>query len=111
MQRYILPFAYNRGRRFSTLTHTGAVPIDRSVGILIEVTEFPATNKEMLGAPPYIFDLGWVSVLNMDGMIDEIRLTRQATTWLSKLIPTAVEVGWGLREGVTIEITELLAEP
>lgn len=111
LQRYALPFAYLRGRRFSTLTATGAQSIERAVGLLIEVIEHPATNKTLIGAPEYIFDLGWVSVLTPDGMLDEIRLTRTATTWLSKLIPSATAVGWGLREGVTIEITELLAEP
>src|SRR5262245_16994638 len=111
VQRYVLPFAYIRGRRFSTLTATGMQPIERCVGILIEVTQHPADNRTLLGVPEYIFDLGWISVVDADGMIDEIRLTRQATTWLSKLIPTATQVGWGLRDGVTIEISELLAEP
>lgn len=111
VQRFVLPFAYIRGRRFSTLTATGIQPIERCVGILIEVTQHPATNRTMLGVPEYVFDLGWISVVDADGMIDEIRLTRQATTWLSKLIPTATQVGWGLRTGVTVEITELLAEP
>jgi hypothetical protein len=110
VQRYSLPFAYIRGRRFSTLTASGLQPIDRCVGLLIEVTAHPP-NKTFTGVPEYITDLGWISVINGDGMIDEIRLTRQATTWLSKLIPSATDVGWGLREGVTVEISELLAEP
>ena len=111
LQRYALPFAYLRGRRFSTLTATGSQELQRCVGLLVEVTQFPPENKRLLGAPEYIFDLGWVSVLTPDGMLDEIRLTRQATTWLSKLIPSATTVGWGLRAGVTVEISELLAEP
>jgi hypothetical protein len=111
LQRYGLPFAYIRGRRFSTLTATGSSSIERCVGLLIEVTQAPAENTRMLGAPEYIFDLGWISVLTGDGMLDEIRLTRQAMTWMSKLIPSAIQVGWALRDGVTIEISELLAEP
>jgi len=111
MQRYMLPFAYVRGQRFSALAGSGSRAIARSVGLLLEVTAFPASNVQILGAPPYIMDLGWVSVLTADGMLDEIRLTRQATSWLSKLIPTAVSVGYALRDGVTLDITELLAEP
>lgn len=111
VQRYVIPFSYIRGRRFSTLVATGSQPINRCVGLLVEVTQHPAANRTLLGVPEYIFDLGWISVVDADGMIDEIRLTRQATTWLSKLIPTATQVGWGLRDGVTVEISELLAEP
>ena len=111
LQRFGVPFAYIRGRRFSTLTATGTQQLDRSIGLLIEVTAFPPSNRELLGVPTYIYDLGWISVLTPDGMLDEMRLTRQATTWLSKLIPSATTVAWGLRDGVTIEISELLAEP
>lgn len=110
-QRYGLPFAYIRGRRFSGLSGSGSHELARSVGLLIEVTTRPATNEQFLGAPTYITDLGWVSVLTDDGMLDEMRLTRSATTWLSKLIPSAVTVGYALRTGVVVDISELLAEP
>jgi hypothetical protein len=111
VQRYALPFAYVRGPSISGLTGAGSMALGRSVGLLIDVLGFPAANKQMLGEPPYIFDLGWVSALTPDGLVDEIRLTREHTTWLSKLIPSADLVGWGLRDGVQIRITELHAEP
>jgi hypothetical protein len=111
LQRYGLPFAYVRGPSMSGLTGTGSIALGRSVGLLIDVLGFPPANKQMLGEPPYIFDLGWVSALTPDGLVDEIRLTREHTTWLSKLIPSAELVGWGLRDGVQIRITELHAEP
>lgn len=111
VQRYGVPFAYVRGTRFSTLTATGSQTIGRCIGLLIEVTSNTADHNVLLGAPEYIFDLGWISVMTADGMLDEVRLTRSATTWLSKLIPLAVQVGWALRAGVTIEISELRAEP
>lgn len=110
-QRYGLPFAYIRGRRFAGLTGQGSHGIQRSVGLLLEVTDFPDDVRQVLGAPVYLYDLGWVSVLTPDGLIDEIRLTRSATTWMSKCIPPAVTVGYALREGVNLDITELLAEP
>jgi len=110
LQRFALPFAYVRGPARSGLTLTGSAALGRSVGLLVDVTTFPAGNKQFVGQPPYIFDLGWVSVLTPDGLIDEMRLTREHTTWLSKLIPSSTIVGWGLRDGVTITITELHAE-
>lgn len=109
-QRYGVPFAYIPGRRISNLTGSNSASIDRVVGLRIEVLEAPET-KLVLGVPPYVFDLGWISCLTPDGMLDEIRLTRVATTWMSKLLPAATQVGWGLRDGVSIAITELLAEP
>ena len=110
IQRFGLPFAYVRGPGQAGLTGTGSRPLGRSVGLLIDVTAFPPGNKQFLGDPPYIFDLGWISVLTPDGLIDEMRLTREHTTWLSKLIPSSTVVGWGLRNGVAVTITELHAE-
>lgn len=111
LQRYILPFSYIPGPNHTGLTGTGSAPIERSVGLKITVTGQPLGNRTFLGEPPYIMDLGWVSVLTPDGLLDEIRLTRTTTSWLSKLIPSSTRVGWGLRDGVTATIQELKAEP
>jgi len=110
LQRYGLPFAYTSGAQHVGLSGSGAAPLERSVGLQIQVTAFPPGNQQMLGQPPYIFDLGWISVLTPDGLLDEIRLTRQTTTWMSKLIPSSTRIGWGLRDGVVVSITELRAE-
>jgi hypothetical protein len=111
LQRFVLPFAYVPSSSFAVSTPSGSQTLGRSVGLKIDVTAFPSGNKQFLGEPPYIFDLGWISVLTPDGLVDEIRLTREHTTWLSKLIPSATSVGWGLRDGVSCTITELHAEP
>lgn len=110
-QRYSLPFSYVRGRSFSNQTGSGSIQLDRCVGVQVVVDDRPPGLKEFIGAPPYVSDLGWVSVLTGDGMIDEIRLTRDVQSWFSKLMPTATQFGWALREGVTASFTELLAEP
>jgi hypothetical protein len=111
LQRYGLPFAYTTGATHAGLVGSGSLPLARAVGLRIGVDAHPASNPTHIGMPAYIMDLGWISVLTPDGMLDEIRLTRLSTTWMSKLIPSATTLGWGLREGVTITITELLAEP
>ncbi|HEX6827173.1 MAG TPA: hypothetical protein VF077_12720 [Nitrospiraceae bacterium] len=111
LQRYGLPFEHVTGPTHVGLTGTGSLAIGRSVGVGVTVTAFPPGNSQMLGEPPYIFDLGWISVITDDGLLDEIRLTRTSTRWMSKLIPSATRVGWGLRDGVTVTITELLPEP
>lgn len=111
MQRNGLPFSYVRGNSRSGLSGSGAAPIDRVVGIQAVVDVKPEGLREFTGAPLYISDLGWISVFTPDGMLDEIRLTRDVQTWFSKLLPTATQVGWGLRDGVEITLTELLPEP
>lgn len=111
LQRYGLPFASVAGTQHTGLTGTGSAALTRSVGLHIEVTAMPVGLTQLTGQPPYIFDLGWISVLTPDGLLDEMRLTRTATSWMSKLIPSATVVGWGLREGVAVTITELRPEP
>lgn len=111
VQRYQSPFEYIRGATHSGLTGSGAFQIPRSLGVLVAVTERPGGEKEFTGAPPYVSDLGWISVFDRDGMVDEIRLTRDVQVWRSKLFSSANAVGYGLRDGVTIAMTELYAEP
>lgn len=110
-QRYGLPFAYVRGRTLPRAAGVGSTSVQRIVGLDIEVKERPGGEQEFTGMPTYISDLGWISALTGDGMLDEIRLSRLNTVWFSKLLPTATQVGWGLRTGVAVDITELLAEP
>lgn len=110
LQRYELPFAYVRGARHSGLTGSGAFAIPRCVGFLVEVIDAPTGLQTFTGAPPYISDLGWISTLDSSGMVDETRLTRTATTWLPPSAATATSLGFALREGVTVDVTELYAE-
>lgn len=112
VQRFGVPFASIRGTRHAGLTGTGTVTPQKPplLGVLVECTAFPPENRQFTGVPPYISDLGWISVLTGDGMIDEIRLTRQSQVWQSRLIPQATVLGYGLRDGVVADITEILPE-
>lgn len=110
-QRFGLPFSYIRGRSIPRVSGSGQVDIERLVGIQAVVDERPDQLQTFTGAPPYIADLGWISCFTPDGMLDEIRLTRDVQVWFSKLLPTATSIGWGLRQGVIVSFTELLAEP
>jgi hypothetical protein len=110
-QRYGVPFASIPGPSNAGLTGSGAHAIARVVALHISVTARPVGLQEFTGAPLYISDLGWISAFTDDGMLDEIRLTRDEQVWASKLLPFATQVGWGLRQGVTVTIEQLLAEP
>jgi len=111
LQRHGVPFASVRGPVHTGLTGSGSLGVERIIGLQAAVTAKPSNLQEFLGAPAYISDLGWLSALTGDGLVDEIRLTRDIQAWASKILPYASSVGWALRPGVEITLTELLAEP
>jgi hypothetical protein len=110
LQRYGLPFAYVPGATHSGLHVSGSFAISRLAGVRIHVVSYPGSPQTFTGVPPYVPDLGWVSILTGDGLIDEIRLTRIDQTWFPKLMPLALQLGVGLREGVVVDVQELQAE-
>lgn len=110
-QRYGQPFAYIRGATHSNITGSGSFAVSRLIGMQVVVTDRSPDLQEFLGAPPYISDLGWISLMTGDGMIDEIRLTRDVQTWTPRLFGLATQFGFALREGVRVSLTELQAEP
>lgn len=111
VQRYQSPFAVIHGAVHSNVSTSGTFAVSRLIGVQVEVQESPPTNQTFSGVPTYVSDLGWLSILTGDGLIDEIRLTRSLQIWLPRLMPLATQFGISLREGVTVRITELEAEP
>jgi hypothetical protein len=99
---------YTRGTVHSGLTGTGTISVSGLFGVLIELTSGVPTSPLLPGVPPYQFSVGWVSCLTGDGMIDEIRITRQAQVWGSRLAPYATEFGYQLNTGFTMNLTELV---
>lgn len=110
LQRYRLPFAYIVGALHSGLTDTGSFSIPRLIGMKIDVTERPAGVIVLPGNPAYEKDLGWLSVSDPDGMIQEIRLAREQITWFPELMSTATRFNYFLMPGVTVRASELEAE-
>lgn len=111
VQRYELPFAYIRGAQHSALTAQGSFAVSRLVGIDLDITARPATGLTLRGNPPYHWDLGWVSISDTNGMIEEKRVTRDSMLWLPRLMATAIAFSWDLFDGVVLNATELQAEP
>lgn len=111
LQRYGEPFAYIPGAVHSGIASSGSFQISRLVGVRVTVTERAGTEQLFSGTPTYISDLGWISLLTGDGLIDEIRLTRDSQAWFPRLMPLALQLGISLREGVVVDVQELEAEP
>jgi len=72
------------------------------------VTQGTPTNPLLPGNPPYQWDLGWMSVLTGDGMIEERRLTRATQLWFPTSMPLATTFGLFTNPGVVVNLTELL---
>jgi hypothetical protein len=110
-QRYGLPFAYIHGAAHSGLTGQGSFAVSRLVGLDIDITAMPPDTLRLRGNPEYLFDMGWLSISDANGMLEEKRLTREALLWLPRLMPTALTFAWDLFVGVQMRVTELQAEP
>jgi hypothetical protein len=98
---------YKKSTVHSGLTSSGTIGSAGLIGIEVDITAAPAT-KTQPGNPPYIWDMGWLSLLTGDGMIDEKRLTRTHQLWLPQLGGLATTWGYYFNPGVTATITELI---
>jgi hypothetical protein len=110
LQRYGLPFAFINGATHQ-ISASGSFAVSRLVGVKIVVTAAPGGLQQFTGVPSYISDLGWISLVTGEGLMDEVRLTRAEQYWFPRLMPLALSLGIGLREGVTVSVQELEAEP
>lgn len=111
MQRNYAPFAYTKGNTHAGLANSGSIAISRLIGVQVTITAVPPTSSSMPGNPLYIRDLGWISASEVDGMIEERRVSQQQFTWFPRLMPLADHLNYALTAGTTATIVELLAEP
>jgi len=100
-------FGYVLGTSHAGLTGSSSLSISSLVGMKATVTAGVPSHLVLEGNPPYQWDLGWMSILTGDGMIEEKRLTRQDQLWFPALMPNATTFGYFLFPGVTVTFTEL----
>jgi hypothetical protein len=111
LQRYSLPFSYIPGRAHPGITGGQTIPVQGLVGIKVILTGQDSATQTFTGLPTYISDLGWLSIVTTDGLIEEVRYTRQEQLWAPRSMPLATSVGIALREGVEVTVVELEPEP
>lgn len=102
------PLAYEAGFVHEGLVGQGAFGISDVVGFRVEVVSHPTNNLVVPGQPPYIWNLGWVSTLMPDGLLDEKRVTRDAQLWFPCALALADTFAYTLRAGVELRVTELV---
>jgi hypothetical protein len=106
-----LPPGYVVGDTHGPFTGSGAISVHQLVGMQIGVSAHPPNGLELEGQPPYLWNMGWASILNDDGMLDEKRITREGYVWLPPYMPLATSFTWTLRDEVEIYVQELLPVP
>jgi hypothetical protein len=111
VQRFRLPFAYVPGARHTSLTGAGSFHISGLLGVQVYVTTPPPSRPILPGNPPYLFDCGWMSLNDPNGMLEEKRITRSGFDWIAEDAPLATSFNWALADGVVIDVIELRAEP
>lgn len=109
-QRYGRPFALVPGPSHTGATGTGSAAIPKCVGIAVTITARPADKKTAAGNPTYVYDLGWCSVSEVGGMLQERRIMQEQFVWLPEQCQVADHFNWYLQPGVTMTWQELYAE-
>lgn len=111
VQRSYAPFGYIKGTSHSGISGTGSVSVDRIIGVELDVDAGASGHTVLLGNPSYVKDLGWLSVSEADGMIQERRVAQLHFTWFPQVAPIATAINYALTDGVVVTLTELLPEP
>lgn len=99
--------SYQHGAVHAGLVGEGVLAVDQLVGIEVEVTARPGGGLVLPGNPPYLWDIGWMSITNADGMLEEHRITRAAFVWLPKSMELASSWTYTLNPEVEVRVTEL----
>lgn len=108
LQAYQTPFGYTLGTSHTGLTGEGSFGVTGLSGIFIELTTVPPSIGYDLGEPNYYFDVGWASVLDSNGFIDQTRIHAVAQVWQPRLMSEALVIGYSLNQGTVATITEIL---
>lgn len=106
VQRQLVPTGVARGELHAHLTGAGSWSISACVGVHIVITE-RIPGRELEGAPNYVWDLGWASIMDDNGFIQERRITRDVEVWFPRLMSDATTFGYFFKEGVTADVTML----
>jgi hypothetical protein len=109
-QRYSVPFAYVPGAVHSGLTGTGSFAISGLLGLRVQLASTDSDEPILPGNPPYLWNQGWLSVNDSNGLLEEKRLTRTGMEWFPRFCQTATSFNWDVGPGVTMVVTELQAE-
>lgn len=112
LQRHRLPFATVDGSTHTDLAAAGTLTVPSGlIGVRLSVTSTGSEVGVEAGSPNVLFEAGWVSIQTSSDVIEEHRLKFGSEIWLPRTMQEAVRFGYFLSPGVTLDVTELEAEP
>lgn len=111
IQRQTSPFAYVKGVVHSGLTGSGHIAVQGLIGALVTMTAIPSNVGSELGDPIEYFEAGWINWGNSDGSSKREWLSVSPQTSFPPLAGQYTRIGYSLKPGVSIDITELSREP
>ncbi len=111
LQRQLVPFGYVAGTAHAGLVGSGTFAITGLLGIRVVLTTIPGTIVQDGSNPPFLFNVGWVSMSTADGFIDETRVHAAGQVWQPRIASDATQVGYSFGPGVVATITELTRLP
>src|SRR5262245_30524040 len=106
LQRWGEPFAYIEGSTYAGLTSAGQQQISRLLGLSVYVIDPPPGKPVLPGNPPYPCDVGWMSINDANGMLEEKRITRSGFDWFPRTMAMATSFNLSLNPGVVITAIE-----
>lgn len=110
IQRQIVPFSYIPGTAHSSLTGSGELAVQGILGVKILPTTIPSSAGLVVGDPDTLWLDSWINWGNADGWTTREFLTSSPFISMPRLASQFTKVGYSLRPGLTVDITELVRE-
>lgn len=101
------PDVYEEGIVHEDLVGSGRFPISEAVGFKIEVVERNVSELTLSGQPMYLWNMGWISTLAGELLLEEKRVTREGYLWFPCSMQHATEFTYTLRDYTRLKVTEL----
>lgn len=111
IQRQIAPFAYVTGTTHSALSGAGQISVQGLLGAKVTPSSIPADAGLVVGDPDELWLDSWITWGNADGWTKREFLTHSPYISMPSLAGQFTEIGYTIRPGMSVDITELVREP
>lgn len=111
VQRQVAPFAYVPGATHNNLSGSGEIAVQGLLGVKVTPAAIPQDVGRDIGDPDSLWLDSWIRWGNGDGWAQRELLTAAPYVSLPQLAGQYTKVGYTLRPGLQVDITELVREP
>jgi len=102
------PAQFEESTVHDNLLGEGRFEVADVVGFKIEALERDISEPILSGQPQYLWNMGWISTLAGELLLDEKRVTRSGYYWFPCSIQHATEFTYTLRQYTKLRVTELV---